>query len=42
MPGAREIVEAEGRKLDAVAEGAGRSAGESPPVPPEGAKVEIF
>jgi hypothetical protein len=42
MPGAREMAEIEGRRLDAVAEGAPRAGGETPPAAPEGAKVEIF
>jgi methyl-accepting chemotaxis protein len=43
IAGAREGVEAEGRRLDAVAEGAGRSASGLPEAQPEGGgKVEIF
>ena len=43
MPGAREVVEAEGRKLDAVEEGQARQpgAGAEPEAQP-GTKVEIF
>jgi len=36
------MAEIEGRRLDAVAEGAPRPGGETPPAAPEGAKVEIF
>jgi hypothetical protein len=40
IPGAREGIEAEGRRLDAVAEGSGRPSSE--PQPEGGAKVELF